>query len=419
LGSGLPVVTQTISAASVAANTTAEQQITIAPTLPTFTANINAAGQLASVTINSAGSNLVIPPTLVVQSGDPLGTVQTGGIPAVGGTQSPYGQGATCEAILQGGAVVGVIVTEPGSGYVAATPPTVTAFGGHGVETGMVVCPSFGSAYTAQAGLGIAGARVVSDGVIGLTFINTTGAAITPTASTVYNFACLHAIPPVNNKLFYGVNAGTLASVASSTTAEQTITVNGLSAADKTLVASKPALQAGLAVVNARTSAANQIALIFANVTASALTPSANEVYGVYVQKIAPTAPLAVLTSLLTPASVAANTSAEQTFTLPTGTLPFTTLGSSVVVNKPTPQPGVTLSARVSAANTLAITYMNNTASAITPTSEVYTIGSFQMVAPMAGGNVYEEVLPALQTTRNMVAELQSMLTNTGFIRGY
>lgn len=39
---------------------------------------------------------------------------------------------------------------------------------------------------TAQAGLGIVGARVPSAGNIAITFSNTTGAGITPTASEVY-----------------------------------------------------------------------------------------------------------------------------------------------------------------------------------------------------------------------------------------
>lgn len=39
---------------------------------------------------------------------------------------------------------------------------------------------------TAQAGLGIAGARVSSAGNIGITFVNPTAAGITPTASETY-----------------------------------------------------------------------------------------------------------------------------------------------------------------------------------------------------------------------------------------
>lgn len=73
----------------------------------------------------------------------------------------------------------------------------------------------------------------------------------------------------------------------------------------------------------------------------------------------------------LSPSSVAANTTAEQTFTVP-GLLP----GDIVTVGKPTSQAGLGIvNARVSAANTLAITFSNNTGSPISPTaSEVYQV---------------------------------------------
>lgn len=41
---------------------------------------------------------------------------------------------------------------------------------------------------TAQAGLGIVGARVSADNQIGVTFSNNTGSSITPTASQRYRF---------------------------------------------------------------------------------------------------------------------------------------------------------------------------------------------------------------------------------------
>jgi hypothetical protein len=76
-------------------------------------------------------------------------------------------------------------------------------------------------------------------------------------------------------------------------------------------------------------------------------------------------------TVTLSPSSVANATSAEQTFTM-TGLL--TT--DFVYVNKPTAQAGLGIAgARVSAANTLAITFGNFTGATITPTaSEVYVV---------------------------------------------
>lgn len=78
-----------------------------------------------------------------------------------------------------------------------------------------------------------------------------------------------------------------------------------------------------------------------------------------------------VISVTLSPVEVAANTSAEQTFTV-NGLLP----GDHVAINKPTAQAGLGIvGMRVSAANTLAITFGNFTASPITPTaSQVYSI---------------------------------------------
>lgn len=67
----------------------------------------------------------------------------------------------------------------------------------------------------------------------------------------------------------------------------------------------------------------------------------------------------------LSPANVAANTTAEQSFTV-TGLK----TGDIVLGNKPTAQAGLgVVGMRVSATDTLAITFVNATASGITPTA--------------------------------------------------
>lgn len=71
-----------------------------------------------------------------------------------------------------------------------------------------------------------------------------------------------------------------------------------------------------------------------------------------------------------TPSSVGAGTTSEQTFTV-TGLK----AQSFVMVNKPTHQSGLGIvNCRVSANDTLAITYMNVSGGSITPTSEEYRI---------------------------------------------
>lgn len=79
----------------------------------------------------------------------------------------------------------------------------------------------------------------------------------------------------------------------------------------------------------------------------------------------------------ISPAIVAANTTAEQSFTV-TGVQ----IGDVVSVTKPTAQAGLgVVGARVSAANTVGITFSNNTAAGITPTAaETYTLN---VVRPM------------------------------------
>lgn len=83
----------------------------------------------------------------------------------------------------------------------------------------------------------------------------------------------------------------------------------------------------------------------------------------------------------LTPSAVAANTTAEQTFAatgigLSVGGFPSIAIGDFVWVNKPTAQAGLGIvGARVSANDTLAITFSNNTGSSITPTAaELYLV---------------------------------------------
>jgi hypothetical protein len=78
-----------------------------------------------------------------------------------------------------------------------------------------------------------------------------------------------------------------------------------------------------------------------------------------------------IIKQVLTPTAVGANTSSEQTFTVP-----GVQVGDSVDINKASHQTGLAIgNVRVSAANTLAIQYVNTTAGSITPTSEQYIIG--------------------------------------------
>lgn len=74
---------------------------------------------------------------------------------------------------------------------------------------------------------------------------------------------------------------------------------------------------------------------------------------------------MGVISVTLSPALVDVNTSAEQTFTVP-----GLKVGDFVMVNKPTAQAGLSIGGvRVSAVNTLAINFVNDTGGQITPTA--------------------------------------------------
>src|SRR6185503_7371585 len=111
----------------------------------------------------------------------------------------------------------------------------------------------------------------------------------------------------------------------------------------------------------------------------------------------------------LTPASVAANTTAEQTFTV-TGLV----AGSPVWINKSASfQAGLGIAGvRVSAADTLAINFVNATGSAITPNSEKYIVGNFQAKTPGTGNSVYQNVSQAGRNDGDLTAALRTALAN-------
>ena len=87
-----------------------------------------------------------------------------------------------------------------------------------------------------------------------------------------------------------------------------------------------------------------------------------------------PITQIRVYTPSINPASIAAATSVEQT-----AAVPGLTTADKVVVIKPTATAGVGIvNARVSAADTLALTWMNATAGAVDPPAETYTVLAFR-----------------------------------------
>lgn len=87
---------------------------------------------------------------------------------------------------------------------------------------------------------------------------------------------------------------------------------------------------------------------------------------------------MATIPVVLSPAQVAANTTAEQVFNLPAGYVfpPFAVAGAGLVINKPTAQAGLGIvGARFVTPGSFGVTFSNNTAAPITPTAgESYSV---------------------------------------------
>lgn len=229
---------------------------------------------------------------------------------------------------------------------------------------------------TAQAGLAVGTARVSTTNTIAASFGNVTGSTITPTTTETYFVVTASAALAFTATL-------SPATVAAATTVEQQFNNSNIADANMVVSVNKPTLQAGLLVTGARAVAPGVVGVTFMNcTTGTVITPTASEVYSFTASRGLRLQPIMErIVTPLVPVSVAANTTAEQTFTV-------TGLAAScaVEVNKPTATPGLALvGARISAINTLALTFANVTAAAIIPPAENYLIGYYPNVAPAAG----------------------------------
>lgn len=93
---------------------------------------------------------------------------------------------------------------------------------------------------------------------------------------------------------------------------------------------------------------------------------------------------ISIISQTITPAAVLTITAVEQTFTVP-----GVKVGDAVVVNPPGTTAGVIQgAARVSAANTIAIQYVNPTVGSVTPLAGTHTITVFRYDGTAAAGRV-------------------------------
>ena len=380
---GVPWNSQTLTPTKIAANSTSEQIFTIAPTDAVITLSVNSDGSLKDPVLVSGGANYYAEPTVVV-------------------TDASGGVGAVLRAkVNTSGAVTQIDVLDRGLGYGA---PTAKCVGGNVIAPGMfpfVVKP------TCDAGVAICNVRIPAKGQIAITYVNPTAAAVTPT-SEAYKILALSDVPAIYNIVSYGVIATSIGTFASITSSEATLTVTGLLATDIVVGVQKPALTAGLGLANAR-AAANALYVGMINATTGTLTPTTTEIYGVTVLTQCPVTPFKIFRALLTPASVAATVSAEQTFTV-TGLTYTNSSAATVVVSKPTHQFGLAIAGcRVSASDTLAINFMNVSAAAIVPTAETYDIGCFNVPGPGTSNWV---ALPFAQSLQRAVEKVNEIGAN-------
>lgn len=174
----------------------------------------------------------------------------------------------------------------------------------------------------------------------------------------------------------------TTGSVGATTTLETTSTVTGILAAD-VIAVNKPAAQAGLGIAGYRASAADTIGVNYTVISSGAITPTSTDAYDVIGISSNYTT-----TATLTPAAVPATPSGnEQIFAVPGAVV-----GTFPIVNKPTNQAGLGITnIRVTAADQVAITFLNNSSGAITPTAaEVYSFAFLPTLVPTDRSLVYK-----------------------------
>ena len=382
---------------AVSANSAAEQAISVPGVLATDLVFFNKLTAQAGLVVCSARCNAANSVSVT------FGNTTTG---AITPTASEACQFTTIPASMQISAIL-----SPAS--VPAYTTNEQVFTVVGVTPGMIVQAN---KPTAQAGLGITNVRVVANNQVAIQYTNFTGTAILPTAAETYLFLATTGISAYGQVLTLGVNVGTLSATASITCAEQTVAVNALLATDIVVGISKPTAQAGLGIAGWRVSAAGTLAITFTNPSAAAITGTASQIYNVTIFRPNPLAVLTVAQPALIPVSVAANTTAEQTFTV--SGLPAAAV--ALAINKPTLTSGIILAgARVSAQNVLALTFGNQTAGAITPPAEVYTIAYSPNAAQTTSGNYL--ISPASVVFQGIVAlanGIRSALVGSNFIPG-
>jgi len=362
-------------------------------------------GQISRIDVTAGGTNYLVPPTVVITP-----TAQTGPSSAAGGS------GATAVAVVSGGVVVGVQVLTWGSGYTQGQV-TISFIGGNTISLGML---ALASKPTFQANLGLGTCRVINNNQVGVTLFTTGAANVTPTANETWSFLALNEIPAMSSIIGISANQANLTAAAANTTGVTALATPGIVVQDTVISASSLTAQANVAFTPGVTAANSFSLTAYAGIAGA--TP-ANTIYNYTVNKINVPSPLQLTQFTITPTSVAAASVAEQIFTLPSNVT--LTANSTVVVNKPSFTPGITVQpqARANSTSTVGITFINHTAGAIIPPAESYLIANFPTYTPTLSANVLASscsfpASPTLNQSIDLQNEVQQSLVLAGILKG-
>lgn len=381
---GMNVITANLSPANAPANSITEQVFTLSGTGAAATATVNSAGQVINVIMTAAGSMYTVPPTVLftpAASSVPP-SILTGTTAALPGYQGGFG--ATGAAVISStGQVIGVTITNPGSGYTVA--PTVTFIGGNTLSPGMIAQVNVAN----QAGLALGAPRVAGPNQIGITFINTTIANIAPTANVAYSILGLNELPAATPYVSVGLGLAKNATTANTANSTNYVITGLVTGVDQFVGIGAIAINANGGPMMGCIPSNNNFSLSYGpTATAVAFTPANEMAVATFYRPLAPT-PISLNAVTLSPANVPANTIAEQVFTLPAN-MTFSLANMAVLVNKPTFTPGLAIvGARANTTGQLAINYMNYSTGVISPPTETYLFAAFNSLQVTPTGGVF------------------------------
>lgn len=320
---------------------------------------------------------------------------------------------------------------------VALTPAVVPAnqtqeqqFTVTGVCPGMVVPivkPS------EQQGLGVGNTRVVSNNVLGITYINNANTAITPTAET-YLFSGLAGIAAISPIIILGANmsqAPVITVTGGGPITQSLITVTGINSTDQVIgvgqniLFNASTITAGNSVqligAQVSTQVPNQMYLRFLNINNSAgatgITAISTDTWLIPMLRQPCEAPMTIYPATVASATIGPNTCTEIGVTV-TGI----TVSCAVFVSKPTFTSGIAVlgyrvSSAATAGSTIGITFGNPTNASVTIPTETYQVGAF---LPLLGvGHYTEQMISPLNVQHVQLSnEIRNTLAGNGMFAG-